>query len=31
LGVFSLQLAMIANAIWSMPFRTISHIKGAFA
>lgn len=31
LGVLSLQIAMIANQIWKMPFRTISHIKGAFA
>ena len=31
LGVLSLQIAMIANHIWDMPFRTISHIKGAFA
>jgi hypothetical protein len=31
LAVLSLQMAMIANAIWGIPFRTISHIKGAFA
>ncbi len=31
LGVLSLQIAMIANQVWKMPFRTISHIKGAFA
>jgi len=31
LGVLSLQIAMIANHIWQMPFRSISHIKGAFA
>jgi hypothetical protein len=31
LGVLSLQIAMIANLIWGLPFRTISHIKGAFA
>lgn len=31
LGVLSLQIAMIANQIWDMPCRTISHIKGAFA
>lgn len=31
LGVLSLQIAMIANHIWNLPFRTISHIKGAFA
>ena len=31
LGVLSLQIAMIANQIWAMPFRTISHIKAAFA
>ena len=31
LAVLSLQIAMIANSIWSIPFRTISYIKGAFA
>lgn len=31
LGVLSLQIAMIANSIWNLPFRTISHIKGVFA
>lgn len=31
LGVLSLQMAMITNHIGNMPFRTISHIKGAFA
>jgi len=31
LGVVSLQIAMIANHIWDLSFRTISHIKGAFA
>jgi hypothetical protein len=31
LGVLSLQIAMIANHIWALPFRTISYIKGAFA
>ena len=31
LGVLSLQIAMIANQVWNMPFRTISCIKGAFA
>lgn len=31
LAVFSLQLAMIANAIWNLPFRSISTIQGAFA
>lgn len=31
LGVLSLQIVMIANQVWQMPFRTISHIKGAFA
>jgi len=31
LGVLSLQIAMIANSIWNLPFRTISYIKGAFA
>lgn len=31
LGVLSLQIAMVANSIWGIPFRTISYIKGAFA
>lgn len=31
LGVLSLQFAMIANLIWNLPFRTVSHIKGVFA
>ena len=31
LAVLSLQVAMIANSVWSMPFRNISCIKGAFA
>ena len=31
LGVLSLQIAMIANRVWNLPFRTISHIKGVFA
>ena len=31
LGVLSLQIAMIANSVWNMPFRTISCIKGVFA
>ena len=31
LGVFSLQIAMLANAVWNIPFRTISCIKGVFA
>lgn len=31
LGVLSLQIAMIANQIWAMPFRTISHIKEVFS
>lgn len=31
LGVFSLQIAMLANVVWNMPFRSISCIKGAFA
>lgn len=31
MGVLSLQIAMIANSIWNLPFRTISHIKGVFA
>jgi hypothetical protein len=26
-----LQIVMIANHIWGLPFRNISHIKGAFA
>lgn len=30
-AVLSLQLAMIANSVWRMPFRNISCIKGAFA
>jgi len=31
LGVLSLQIAMIANSVWGLPFRNVSHIKGAFA
>lgn len=31
LAVVSLQIAMIANSIWNLPFRSISTIKGAFA
>jgi hypothetical protein len=31
LAVLSLQLAMIANNVWSLPFRAISTLKGAFA
>lgn len=31
LGVLSLQIAMIANHIWNLPFRTISYFKGVFA
>lgn len=31
LAVLSLQIAMIANSVWQMPFRSISCIKGAFA
>jgi len=31
LGALSLQIAMIANCIWGLPLRAISHIKGAFA
>lgn len=31
LGVLSLQIAMIVNQVWNLPFRSISHIKGAFA
>lgn len=31
LAVLSLQIAMTANSIWNLPFRTISHLKGVFA
>lgn len=31
LAVLSLQMAMLANNIWNLPFRTISTIQGAFA
>ncbi len=31
LGVFSLQIAMLANVVWDMPFRTISCIREVFA
>ena len=31
LGVLSLQIAMIANSVWGLPFRNVSHIKGVFA
>lgn len=31
LAVLSLQIAMIANSIWGLPFRNISNLKGAFA
>lgn len=31
LGVLSLQIALIANHIWNLPFRTFSHIKEGFA
>lgn len=31
LAVLSLQVAMIANLVWDMPFRTISCINGVFA
>ncbi len=31
LAVLSLQFAMLANSVWSLPFRSISTIKGAFA
>jgi hypothetical protein len=31
LAVLSLQLVMIANSVWSLPFRAISTLKGAFA
>lgn len=31
LAVFSLQIAMLANNIWNLPFRSISFIHGAFA
>jgi len=31
LAVLSLQIAMISNSVWKLPFRTISCIKAAFA
>lgn len=31
LATLSLQIAMITNSVWHLPFRTISCIKGAFA
>lgn len=31
LAVFSLQLAMLVNNIWNLPFRSISTIRGVFA
>jgi hypothetical protein len=31
LTVFSLQIAMLMNSLWGLPFRNISCIKGAFA
>ena len=31
LAVFSLQIAMLANNIWNLPFHSISFIHGAFA
>lgn len=31
LAVLSLQVAMIANNVWGLPFRSISTLKGAFA
>jgi hypothetical protein len=31
LAVLSLQVAMLANSVWRLPFRNISRIKGAFA
>ncbi|NJR12394.1 hypothetical protein HC776_00415 [bacterium] len=31
LAVLSLQIAMLANSVWGLPFRSISTIKGAFA
>jgi hypothetical protein len=31
LAVLSLQVAMLANSIWGLPFRSISTIHGAFA
>ena len=31
LAVFSLQIAMLANNIWNLPFHSISLIRGAFA
>lgn len=30
-AVFSLQIAMLMNSLWGLPFRNISHIKAAFA
>ena len=30
-AVLSLQIAMLANQVWRLPFRTISHIKAVFA
>lgn len=31
LAVLSLQVAMLANSVWSLPFRSISTIRGGFA
>ncbi len=31
LAVLSLQLAMITNSVWGLPFRSISTLRGAFA
>lgn len=31
LAVLSLQVAMIANSVWRLPFRAISTLRGAFA
>jgi hypothetical protein len=31
LGVLSIQIAMIANNIWNLPFRSISHIRVCFS
>src|SRR5689334_10789962 len=31
LAVLSLQIALLANSIWRLPWRTIAYIKAAFA
>lgn len=30
LGILTIQIAMIANSIWNLPLRSISHIEAAF-